>query len=174
MDWKTILGTVAPWIATAITGPLGGMAVGAAADALGLSEKTESSIKAALQGVTPDQMMALKSADKQFQMQMQKLGFENEQALQKIAADDRNSARDRESKVKDNTNRNLAYAVLVAFIAMATVTLMGWAKAESVLAGTIIGYLSAKAEQVLSYYFGSTAGSVEKSKLLAQAAPPQK
>lgn len=174
MDWKQIIGTVAPWIASALTGPLGGMAVGAAADALGLSEKTESALKAAIQGVTPEQMMALKNADQAFELKMQELGFTHIEKLEALAAQDRASAREREAKVGDHTNRNLAYAVLLAFIAMATVTLMGWAKAESVLAGTIIGYLSAKAEQVLSYYFGSTAGSVKKSELLAQAQPQKK
>lgn len=174
MDWKALIGTVAPWIATALTGPLGGMAVTAAADALGLSDKTESALKQALSGVTPEQMLALKNADQAFQMRMQELGFAHIQALEQIAFQDRDSARKRESTVGDKTNRNLAYTIIAAFIAMAIGTLMGWAKADSVLAGTIIGYLSAKAEQVLSYYFGSTSGSAEKSRLLAQAAPPQK
>lgn len=174
MDWKALIGTVAPWIATALTGPLGGMAVTAAADALGLSDKTESAIKQALSGVTPEQMLALKNADQAFQLRMQELGFAHIQALEQIAFQDRDSARKRESTVGDKTNRNLAYTIIAAFIAMAIGTLMGWAKADSVLAGTIIGYLSAKAEQVLSYYFGSTSGSAEKSRLLAQATPPQK
>lgn len=174
MDWKALIGTVAPWIATALTGPLGGMAVTAAADAFGLSDKTESALKQALSGVTPEQMLALKNADQAFQMRMQELGFAHIQVLEQIAFQDRDSARKRESTVGDKTNRNLAYTIIAAFIAMAIGTLMGWAKADSVLAGTIIGYLSAKAEQVLSYYFGSTSGSAEKSRLLAQAAPPPK
>lgn len=174
MDWKALIGTVAPWIATALTGPLGGMAVTAAADALGLSDKTESALKQALSGVTPEQMLALKNADQAFQLRMQELGFAHIQALEQIAFQDRDSARKRESTVGDKTNRNLAYTIIAAFIAMAIGTLMGWAKADSVLAGTIIGYLSAKAEQVLSYYFGSTSGSAEKSRLLAQSAPPPK
>jgi len=173
MDWKALIGTVAPWIATALTGPLGGLAVGAAADALGLSEKTESAIKQAISGVTPEQMLALKNADQAFQIRMQELGFQEIKALAQIAFQDRDSARKRESTVGDKTNRNLAYTIIAAFIAMAIGTLMGWAKADSVLAGTIIGYLSAKAEQVLSYYFGSTSGSAEKSRLLAQSNPPK-
>jgi|GEM_PF-4281121 len=36
---------------------------------------------------------------------------------------------------------------------------------------TLIGYVSAKAEQVVSYYFGSSAGSSRKDALLAQAPP---
>jgi len=38
-----------------------------------------------------------------------------------------------------------------------------------VMAGTLIGYLSAKADQVLSFFFGSTAGSQRKTELLSKA-----
>jgi len=54
---------VAPWIGTALGGPLGGMAVEAATNALGLGEKTVDAVKQAIAGVTPEQMLALKTAD---------------------------------------------------------------------------------------------------------------
>ena len=38
-----------------------------------------------------------------------------------------------------------------------------------VLAGTLVGHLSAKCEQVLAYYFGSSRSSDRKTELLAQA-----
>ena len=56
---------------------------------------------------------------------------------------------------------------------IAGVVLAGYAKAETVLAGTIIGYVSAKCEQVLAYYFGSTKGSARKTELLAKSSPIQ-
>lgn len=174
MDWKSLIGTVAPWIGTALGGPLGGMAVGAIADALGLSEKTESAIKTALSGATPEQMLALKQADQQFALRMQELGFQNTQALEKIAADDRDSARKREMSVQDYTPRILAYLIVGGFLGMAYGVLFKQMSADSVLAGTIIGYLSAKAEQVASYYFGSTTGSAEKTRLLANSVPAEK
>ena len=52
MDWKSIVSTVAPWIGTALGGPRGGMAVSAIADALGLSDKAEETIKQALSGAS--------------------------------------------------------------------------------------------------------------------------
>lgn len=174
MDWKAVVGTVAPWIATAITGPLGGMAVGALADALGLSDKTESAIKQALSGATPEQMLAIKQADQAFATRMQELGFQNIQALEKIAADDRDSARKREMSVQDYTPRILAYLIVGGFLGMAYGVLFKQMSADSVLAGTIIGYLSAKAEQVAAYYFGSTAGSKQKTELLANSVPVEK
>lgn len=171
MDWKAIVGTVAPWIATALTGPLGGMAVGALADAFGLSDKTEDAIKQAISGATPEQMLALKQADQNFAARMQELGFQNIQALEKIAADDRDSARKREMTVQDYTPRILAYLIVGGFLGMAYGVLFKQMSADSVLAGTIIGYLSAKAEQVAAYYFGSTAGSKQKTELLANSVP---
>lgn len=174
MDWKNLLGTVAPWIGTALGGPLGGMAATAIAEVFGLSEKTEDALKQALSGATPEQMFALKAADQQFAVRMQELGFQNVQALEKIAADDRDSARKREASVLDYTPRILAYLIVGGFLGMAYGVLFKQMSADSVLAGTIIGYLSAKAEQVAAYYFGSTAGSARKTELLGKSSPVEK
>jgi hypothetical protein len=35
--------------------------------------------------------------------------------------------------------------------------------------GTLIGYVSAKADQVVSYYFGSSSGSKEKTQAMTDA-----
>lgn len=170
MDWKNLIATVAPWIGTALSGPLGGMAISAVGDALGLSDKTEATIKAALSGATPEQMLALKLADQAFAVKMQELGFENEQKIAELSMQDRDSARKREMAVQDWTPRILAYLLIGSFIGVIIGVLGGWGKADSVLAGTLIGYLSAKAEQVVAYYFGSSSGSDKKTELMAKAA----
>ena len=82
---------------------------------------------------------------------------------------DRDSAREREIGVKDSTNKILAFVIVGAFVCLAASTLLGYAKVESALAGTLVGYLSAKCEQVLAYYFGSSRGSAQKTELLARA-----
>lgn len=171
MDWKAIVGKVAPWIGTALGGPLGGMAASAIADVFGLSENTEDAIKAAISGASPEKLLELKQADQQFALRMQELGFQNVQALESIAAGDRDSARKREMEVKDFTPRILAYLIVGGFLGMAYGVLFKQMSADSVLAGTIIGYLSAKAEQVAAYYFGSTAGSSRKTELLHASQP---
>ena len=86
MDFTAILKTVAPWIGTALGGPLGGMAVTAAANALGLGDKTTDAIKQAISGATPEQMLALKEADQAFSLQMQALGFKQVTDLETLAA----------------------------------------------------------------------------------------
>jgi len=169
MDWKSLVSTVAPWLGTALGGPLGGMAVSAIGDAFGLSEKTEATIKAALSGATPEQMLALKTADQTFALRMQELGFANEQKLAELAMQDRDSARKREASVQDWTPRVLAYLIVVAFISVTVAVLGGWGKVDSVMAGTLIGYISAKCEQVVAYYFGSSSGSDRKTAIIAEA-----
>jgi hypothetical protein len=164
-----------PWIGAAATGNvplLVTMAANAVGDALGVKvEATPTAISNAIAGATPEQMMALKAAENDFALKMRELNFKEVTELYASEVLDRNGARDREAKVGDHTNRNLAYAVISSFILMVGCTLMGFTQADSVMAGTLIGYLSAKAEQVLSYYFGSTRNSARKTELLAASAP---
>ena len=165
-DW---IKTIVPMLGTALGGPLGGAAAAFIADKLGIESKTVEAVTEVLNSgkMTPDQISAIKLAE----MDFKKFLESNKIKMEEIAAADRNSARNREVQVKDNTNKILAFTVVGAFIAMVGATLMGFAKVESVLAGTLVGYLSAKAEQVLAYYFGSSAGSKDKTALLAKAEP---
>lgn len=174
IDVKKIIGTAAPWLATALGGPLAGQAVSAIASAMGLKPdaRIEDIQKALAAGqLTGDQLVAMKQAELQFQAAMQQAGFQNEKDLASIAEQDRDSARQREAKVMDWTPRVLAYLIVGSFIGVVIATLAGWSRVDSVLAGTLIGYLSAKCEQIVAYYFGSSAGSAEKTALLAQAQP---
>ena len=115
----------------------------------------------------PQAALKLALADREFQLAEYKAETDRLQIL----LDDVKSAREREKSVKDNVNKILAYSIVGAFIAMVGATLLGYAKVESVLAGTLVGYLSAKCEQVLAYYFGSSKGSAEKTNLLARTEP---
>jgi uncharacterized membrane protein len=85
MEWKSLVSTVAPWIGTALGSPLGGAAVGALCEAIGLDDKSEASIKQAIAGVTPEQMLAIKKADQDFQLKMQELGFNNIKDLEALS-----------------------------------------------------------------------------------------
>jgi hypothetical protein len=168
----SLIGTVAPWIATALGGPAVGAGVKAVASALGLGDDaTESDVQEALKNATPEQLLLLKKADQEFAVRMKELGINEVRDLEKLAVDDRASARAREVATKDVTTKILAYSVVGAFIAVVGTILLGVARVESVLAGTLVGYLSAKAEQVIAYYFGSSSGSTRKTEILAKAEP---
>lgn len=169
MDWTTVLKTLAPTVASAVLGPLGGVAVAALGNILGVSEATQDKIADAIKTgqLTPEQVGEIKRLELQYLETERERGFK----YSELEFRDRDSARAREVATKDNTNKILAFTVIGAFIAMVGATLLGYAKVESVLAGTLVGYLSAKAEQVLAYYFGSSAGSAQKNALLANSTP---
>jgi uncharacterized protein YjbJ (UPF0337 family) len=89
----------------------------------------------------------------------------------KIEVSDRIDARAREIAIiksgqKDKTLKILGLGIVASFISAVFLILLGVGKVESVLAGTLIGYLSAKAEQVVSYYFGSSSGSKSKDEVI--------
>lgn len=170
MDWRNLVSTVAPWIGAALGGPLGAAGVTAVADALGLSDKTEASIKQALSGVTPEQMLMLKQAGQDFALRMQEIGFANLKDMEQIAATDRDSARKREMEVKDNTPKILAYAITLGFFGTLTALLTGvFPEGGKDVVYIMLGTLGTSWGGVINYYFGSTNGSSEKTKLLAQS-----
>lgn len=170
MDFKSILATVAPWIGTALGGPLGSMAVTAAADALGLSDKTEAAIKSAISGATPEQMLALKNADNEFALNMQALGFDSMEKMAALENDDRDSARNREIQVKDRTPKILAYLVTAGFFGMLVFMLFKAIPNENRdIVNIMLGVLGSTFGGIVAYYYGSTKGSEAKSALLANS-----
>jgi hypothetical protein len=164
MDWKGIVGTVAPGIATALGGPLAGLAVKAIGSVFGLSEgASEEDVMKAVQGATPADLLALKKADQEFTVQMRALDVD----LEKIAESSRNSARDREKVVGGYANPILAGVIIAGFLVTVFMVLSGYVEGmkdpmTTTTVGILIGYVSAKADQVVAYYFGSTAQSKSK------------
>jgi hypothetical protein len=172
MDWKAIIATVAPWIGTALGGPLGGMAVGAVADAFGLSDKTEATIKQALSGATPEQMLALKNADQAFSAKMQELGFADVEKLASLAVENTKDARAMQIVTRSNVPAMLALLITVGFFGILVGMLYGVLKVTDNQALLImLGALGAAWGAVVNYFFGSSADSGRKTELLAQSTP---
>lgn len=163
LEW---LRALAPTVATILGGPLAGLVVGGLGKILGIDNATKDTIVDALRKVTltESQLIELKRLEEQAQENVRRYNID----LNTLEVRDRESARWREAMTRDNTNRSIAYIIIFSFIGTSGAILFNLAKVDSVIAGTIIGYLSAKAEQVLSYYFGSTSGSKLKSELLAK------
>lgn len=64
----------------------------------------------------------------------------------------------------------LAWTVVAASVALGAAVVGGWVTTDpgqATLVGTVIGYLFGESKQVLTYYFGSSAGSAEKTRILA-------
>lgn len=161
-----VLRTVAPMLATATLGPFGPLAATAISAALGTPTGDTKAAEAALLNATPDQLLALKKADQDFQERMKELGIEEE----KLVYDDIANARSREIAVKDSTPRNLAYLIIGFTGLCIAATLAGWTKVDSALAGTLIGYLVAESRSTLTYFFGSSQSSQNKDATIASIA----
>lgn len=159
-NWKETVGAIAPGIATALGGPLAGMATKAVCEALGLPEgASESDIAMAVKGMTPEQALKLKKGDQDFAIRMRELDIDVYSLDQK----DRDSARTYAMKQGAIMVNLLSLLILIAFVVCVYLVLFSELKVESALAGTLIGYLSAKAEQVVAFHFGSSSGSKSKA-----------
>ena len=170
MDLSQILRVVCPWIATAIGGPLGGMAVEAAANALGLTDKTTDAIKTALGGATPEQMLALKQADQAFSLQMQALGFKQIADLEALAAGDRKDARAMQIGTRSWVPAALSVIITMGFLGLLTGMMTAFFKADDNQAMLLmLGALGVAFGQVTNFWLGSTAESSRKTEIIAQA-----
>ena len=148
-----LIGSVAPTIATALGGPVAGMAVKALSGALfGHDGATEDEIKTALANPTADQLSALKKIDADFKIQMKSLDID----LERIAASDRDSARNYAILTHDLTPRILAVIVVVAWGTVQWFMLHNVIEASMrELIARVLGTLDGALMLVLSYYFGS-------------------
>ena len=174
MDWQSLLKTVAPWIGTALGGPLGGMAVTAAANALGLSDKTKEGLQAALSGATPEQMLALKQADQAFQVQMTEIGYKNIADLESLAAQDRASARAMQISAPSWVPAALTILVTCGYFGVLVGMMTNLLKAtDSQVLLMMLGSLTTAWGAVMAYWFGTTRDSSKKTDLLAQSSPPK-
>jgi hypothetical protein len=166
-DALHVLQTVAPTIAKATLGPFGGLAATALSAILGTPPADEQATSAALLNATPDQLLALKKAEQDFQVQIKTLGISEE----KLVYDDIANARARQIAVKDDTPAILAYAITFGFFG--TLGFMLWNGKPAVGGDALLvmlGSLGTAWAGVVSFYFGSSLGSAKKDTALAAAA----
>ena len=164
MSWKSIIQSVAPVLGTAIGGPFGGMAIKTISSAILGDDETatgadlDKKLDFALQNDS-EALIKLKQADQDFDVKMKALDVD----ILKIAADDRNSARDMQKTTKAWIVPVLGVITVGCFFGVVFWVLSGNVTLESTLLGFVLGGVSSKAEQVYNFYFGSSAGSKAKT-----------
>jgi hypothetical protein len=181
MKWSDILpvlGKLAPTIAAAAGGPLAGTAVTAIEGVFGLNKGTadlttrQDDVAAAIAGATPDQLLALKKADNDFQVQMAELDFKDAEAIAALNVQDRTSARTREVSTKDLTPRVLAGTVTLGFFAVLLYMLQHDVPATTKdVLNIMLGSLGTAWVGIINYYFGSSSGSAAKTAIMAGKTP---
>jgi hypothetical protein len=154
-----LLKGAAPALATIVAGPMGGMAVRAIASKLGV----EDTVEAVTQAIQDDPKAAQRLAEidlEQFKLEVQ----------------DRDSARKAHAEIATSANSLVLEKLTMPLLALGTVGL------AFVLIGILIfsnipdsqenivifalGFITSAATQVLSFYFGSSQGSKDKSNQL--------
>lgn len=174
MGFGGVLKTMFPFISAAASlgGPLGSLAANAVGKALNVSKVDATpdgigSAIAAAQIKDPDALLKLQQAEQEFSATMARLGFENAQHLEEIAAKDRDSARAREISVRDWTPKALAVAVTLGFFALLALLLFRSVPSQSQsLLNVMVGSLGTAWIGIVTYYFGSSAGSARKTEML--------
>lgn len=187
LDWKKLVKAVAPTLGTALGGPLAGAAIKVLGDQiLGNQDAQESDVAAAvMQGLPPEAIVALKQADQAFAVRMReleidvnRLNAETEKAYLADVADARDAHHGDLGVFRLGLAIILTFGAVMAAVLWGSFELMtGGIKVPDVavvatamgLIGTVVGYVAANAQQVVSYFFGSSRGSKDKTDALAQA-----
>lgn len=165
-DWKSIVKSIAPMLGTALGGPLGGIAGVALGKALGTADNEPDTLAAAMQTATADQFAAIQKAEQEFKLQTTQLGFKNIVDLEQIAANDRDSARKREMTIKDRMPMILGIGVSIGFFGLLFFMMKyDIPPANKDILNIMLGSLGASFTGIVSYYFGSSAGSARKDEM---------
>ena len=147
---KNVVGSIAPSLGSALGGPLGGMATKVICETLGCKSDPKS-IDTAIQQATPEQLLQLKKAEKDFELRMKELDVD----VFKLETEDKQDARGKFSK--DWTARIMGLAVLGGFLGyIFLVTLQPPEQNSEALINLVLGYLGGLASAVISFYFGAS------------------
>lgn len=153
-----LLGSIAPALATAVAGPLGGAAVSAIARRLGV----EDTVEAVTQAVAADPDAALKLAQIDLEtLKTQHANTENARAMQ-IAALAQSDVFSKRFTMYLTTFWSLAAGAYIGFITFSIIPEQNVRFADTIL-GFILGTVVAT---MLNFWFGSSIGSKEKAEAL--------
>tara|TARA_A100000171_G_C2127817_1_gene144693 strand:- start:1088 stop:1552 length:465 start_codon:yes stop_codon:yes gene_type:complete len=147
---KSVLGALAPTLGAAVGGPLGGQAGAIISKVLGVPNNPKS-IESAMNNITADQMVELKKAEKDFEVQMKELEVD----VFRLETEDVQDARNKFSN--DWTPKFLGVLCLVGFFGyIGLVTLYPQPDSSDDVVMLVIGSITGIATAVISFYFGSS------------------
>lgn len=129
----------------------------------------------ALMTATPEQRASLQAEDDRHKEVMAQMGFTSAADFEKIAADDRASARDREKVVRDYTPEIGFYIMVTIFgTALGVLSHYQIPPDNKALVFSAMGTLGTLLVGASNYFYGTTRGSENKTALLAKAPPISK
>lgn len=164
-----ILKALAPTLASAVLGPLGGVAVAAIGKVLGIDSATTESVSKAFQDgkITPDQLAELKKLELQYQNEEKERGFK----YSELEFKDHDSARQMQISTHSTTPAVLTYMITCGFFGV-----LGWMLYDPNVVNSpplliMLGSLGTAWTAACAFWFGTTYGSGRKNVMLAQSTP---
>ena len=162
MSW---LSQIAPTIATAIGGPLGGLAYETISKVMGIGQ--DDAKKMLDEGkLSGDQIASLQQAEIALKAKAQELGLD----FEKLAVEDRKSARDMQIATKSWVPPVLAVAVTIGFFSILTGLMLGGV-AHGTEIDIMLGSLGTAWTGIIAFYFGSSASSQSKDSMIFNSTP---
>ena len=162
------LAQLAPTVATALGGPLAGMAVEAVGKALGVPPDDAKNLLESGK-MTSDQITLIKQAEIALQAQAQELGLN----FEKLAVQDRASARSMQSETRSYIPGVMALVVTAGFFGILIGLMSGKVTAGAEIE-IMLGSLGTAWTGIIGFYFGSSASSQKKDELIHQSTPVNK
>lgn len=163
---------LAPTVASALGGPLAGLAVNALEGALGVPQGSASTadgqakVTQMIGSLDPQTAAAMRKADQEFQAHLKELDID----LAKINEQDTESARTMQIQTKDITPRILGMVIVGGFFALLTVlAFRNLPTANHDILISLISYLGGSVTAIIHFYFGSSAGSQSKDATIQAA-----
>ena len=162
MNWKSIIGTVAPTIATALGGPMAGAAVKfLGSQFLGDENASEETVANFVRDANPETLMQIKQADQEFALQMERLGVD----VFKLEVEDKKDAR---SNFKDSYMPSVLSVGLTLLIGVLLYALFYIEPPEGAREPLLIvlGMVVKEWSNSMHFWFGTTRSSQDKTKMI--------
>jgi hypothetical protein len=160
MEW---LKTIAPTVATALGGPLAGMAVSAVAKAIGCEPDEVQGVISSGK-LTAEQVAAIQLAELELKKQAQSMNLD----FAKLVAEDKKSARDMQIATRSLIPPLMALGVTCGFFGILFGLMYGQIQHAPQI-DIMLGSLGTAWTGIISFYFGSSAGSQAKTELMSKA-----
>lgn len=166
---KSFLAGMAPTIASALLGPLGGVAVAGLTKILGIDGGTVADVSKAIADgrVTPEQVAEIRKLEFQFQQDEKERGFR----YAELEFKNTQSAREMQIATHSPFPAALSAGITAGFF-----VILGWMLYDESITNSepiliMLGSLGAAFGAVVNYWLGSSSGSARTKELLAQSLP---
>lgn len=171
MSWLDTITKVAPVVASALGGPLAGVAVTALGELFGISEPTQSKIQAVIENgqLTGEQISAIRQLELKLKADEAERGFR----YKELEFKDSDSARQMQMTTHSKTPSLLTGILTVGFFGTLYMVMIHPEMKESAPLMIMLGALGAEFTSACKFWFGANSGSDRTKELLASSTQPK-